>query len=238
MKPAHLAYGQFVAWVQSDMKKDRVLVNRKVFSVVLWCLILPILISMILYGLRKYQIFELKYADTVMFLPPFAFALYALWPTLRDLPRVFKKGGVGAMLEESRREVEWRETVADRLQRELKLTSKEWIAVSFHLKSDIERMVEQNRYMTILTAVVLFFMFQFLDLGGGSDMIYQAGPTGLVRAWVDQFSQWSIQVISLFLFSALFYLSGLQFQRYLTRYWVCVQRILLDSNQQDSQESI
>jgi hypothetical protein len=229
MKPVHMAYGQFVGWVQTDMKKDRVLVNRKVFSVVLWCLVLPTVISMILYALRKYQFIEqVRYADTIMFLPPFAYALYSIWPTLRDLPRVFRKGGLGAMMEESLKEVEWREKVATQLQHDLKLTTREWAAVSFHLKQDIDRMNDQNRYMTILTAVVLFFMFQFLDLGGSADVVYQTGPTGLVKAWVDQFSQWSIQVISLLLFSALFYLSGLQFQRYLSRYWVCVQRIVLD----------
>ena len=229
MKPVHLAYGQLVAWVQADMKKDRVLVNRKVFSVVLWCLIFPVLITMVMYGLRRYQVIEqVRYADTIMFLPPFFYALYSLWPMLRDLPQVFQKGGLGAMLEESHREVEWREKTANQLQVDLKLTAKEWSAVSFHLKQDLERMTDQNRYMTILTAVVLFFMFQFLDLGGGQEIIYQAGPTGLVKAWVDQFSQWSVQVISLVLFSSLFYLSGFQFQRYLKRYWVCIQRIVLE----------
>ena len=232
MKPAHLAYGQFVSWVQTDMKKDRVIVNRKVFSVVLWCLILPVVISLVLYGLRRYHVIEqVRYADTLMFLPPFVYALYSLWPTLRDLPRVFQKGGLGALLEESLKEVEWREKTANQLQGDLKLTSKEWSTVSFHLKNDIERMNDQNRYMTILTAVVLFFMFQFLDLGGNTEYIYEAGPTGLVKAWVDQFSQWSIQIISLSLFSALFYLSGLQFQRYLKRYWVCIQRIELDDQE-------
>jgi hypothetical protein len=47
----------------------------------------------------------------------------------------------------------------------------------------------------------------------------------MVKAWVEQFSQWGIQIFSVLLFSALFYLSGLQFQRYLQRYWVCVQRV-------------
>jgi hypothetical protein len=233
MKPVHQAYGQFVLWVQADMKKDRTLVNRKVFSVVLWCLIFPALMSMLLYGLRKFQfIAQMRYVDGIIFLPPFIYALYSLWPTLRNIPHVFRKGGLGAMLDESVQEVEWRERNATRLQIDLKLTPKEWNLVSFHLKQDISRMADQNRYMTILTAVVLFFMFQFLDLGVGPEVIYEPGPGGLIKAWVDQFSQWSIQVFSLTLFSSLFYLSGLQFQRYLSRYWVCVQRIVLDEADQ------
>jgi hypothetical protein len=217
-----------VTWVQADMKKDRVSVNRKVFSVVLWCLILPTVIALALYGLRRLQWIEpIRYLDTVLFLPPFLYALYSIWPTIRELPRVFKKGGVGAILDESLREVQWREATAAKLETELKLTSQEWKAISFHLRNDIDRVVDQNRYMTILTAVVLFFMFQFLDLGSTGEIVLEAGPTGMIKAWVDQFSQWSIQVISLILFSALFYLSGLQFERYLTRYWVCVQRLLM-----------
>ncbi len=226
MKQASLAYQQFVVWVQADMNRDRMIVNRKVFSVVVWCLVLPILISLIVYGLRKYHLIEtFRYFDTFLFLPPFLYALYSLWPTLRNIPRVFKKGGVGAMLEESAREVEWRESTAFRLSQEIKLTPKEWSTVSFHLQQEITRLNDQNRYMTILSTVVLFFMFQFLDLGGAPDVVHEDGSAMMVKAWVDQFSQWGVQVFSLFLFSALFYLSGLQFQRYLQRYWVCIQRI-------------
>ena len=227
MKPAFLAYQQFVVWVQSDMNKDRVIVNRKVFSVVLWCLILPTILSLVVYGLRKYQIVPtFRYLDTLIFLPPFIYALYSLWPTLRELPRVFRKGGLGAILEESAKEVEWRELTAVKMQAEVKLTPKEWKSVSFHLKHEIGRLNDQNRYMTILSTVVLFFMFQFLDLGGGVDAPMEASPTGMVKAWVDQFSQWGVQIFSLLLFSALFYLSGLQFQRYLHRYWVCLERVI------------
>ena len=230
MKPIQAGYAQFVGWVQIDMKKDRAVVNRKVFSVVIWCLLFPVAVSLILFALRKYQVVEqVRFFDGIIFFPPFFYALYSLWPTLKALPRVFHKGGLGAMLEESAREVEWREKTAQQLRNDLKLTPKEWEGIAFHLEQDIIRMNEQNRYMTILSAVVLFFMFQFLDLGGSPDsIIREAGSAGLVKAWVDQFSQWSIQVMSLFLFSALFYLSGLQFQRYLNRYWVCVKRITLN----------
>ena len=229
MKPIHSGYSQFVNWVQTDMKKDRAVVNRKVFSVVVWCLLFPIVVSGILYFLRKYLIIgQVRYFDQIIFFPPFVYAMYSIWPTLRAIPRVFRKGGLGAILEESTREVEWREKTAENLQQDLKLTPKEWESIAFHLEQDLLRMNEQNRYMTILSAVVLFFMFQFLDLGGGSDVMREAGNPGLVKAWVDQFSQWSIQVMSLTLFSSLFYLSGLQFQRYLNRYWVCVKRITMN----------
>ncbi len=226
MKSVQGAYLKFVLWIQLDLKKDRVMVNRKVFSVVLWCLLLPAILSMVIYGLRKYAIVDqVRYADGIIFLPPFFYALYALWPTLRDLPRVFHKGGIGALLDESAREVEWREKTAQQLQSDLKFTDKEWSLICFHLQQDIERMREQNKYLTVLTGVVLFFMFQFLDLGGNADVIREAGPAGLVKAWVDQFTQWGVQLLSLFLFSSLFYLSGLQFQRYLMRYWVCLKRM-------------
>ena len=226
MKSSSHAYQQFVFWVQTDMNKDRVMVNRKVFSVVLWCLILPAILSLVIYALRKYQLIGvLRYLDTVLFMPPFLFALYSLWPTIKNVPRVFKKGGLGAMLEESAKEVEWREGTALRLEKEVKLTPKEWQAVSFHLHHEISRLNDQNRYMTILSTVVLFFMFQFLDLGGAPEVMHEVGPAGMVKSWVDQFSQWGVQIFSLILFSALFYLSGLQFQRYLHRYWVCVKRL-------------
>ena len=220
------AYGQFVKWVQDDMKRERVMINRKVFSVVLWCLILPAVLSLVLYGLRKFQIVQLiRYFDAILFLPPFLYAIFSLWPTLRDLPRVFRIGGLGALLEESLREVEWRENTSFRLQNEVKLTYREWNLIEFHLEQDIRRLRAQNRYMTVLAAVVLFFMYQFLDLGGGVEIIPERGPIGVFSIWVEQFSQWGAQVLAIGLFTSLFYLSGTQLQKHLVRYQTCVKRL-------------
>jgi uncharacterized membrane protein len=229
MKSAHQKYEHFVNWVQNDMKKDRFHVNRKVFSVVFWCLILPSILLLVVYVLRKYQfIGSVRYADLLIYLPPFAFTIYSLWPTLRDTPKVFKKGGMNAMLEESLKEVEWRENTVIRLTGDLNLTAKEWRMISFHLRSEVQRMRQQNWYMSILAAVVLFFMFQFLDVGSSVDVVVEPTNSNLVKFWVDQFAQWSIQVFSLGLFSTLFYLSGLQFQRHFDRYLVCIERILIE----------
>lgn len=220
-------YQEFVKWVQADLKQDRIAVNRKVFSVVLWCLILPISITGILFVLRKMEwIGPVKYLDMILFFPPFAYALYSIWPTIRDFPKAFQKGSIGYLLDESLQEIEWRESTVKRLASQIQGTRKEWEAIAFHLEHDLDRMRDQNRYMTILTAVVLFFMFQFLDLGAQEAAVIESGPQGLIKFWVDQVFQWSIQVFSLVLFAALFYLSGLQFQRYLYRYWVCVLRLI------------
>ena len=204
------------------------MVNRKVFSVVIWCLIFPSLVLLVLFALRKYQwIGPMRYADLLIFLPPFAYTLYSVWPTIREIPKAFRKGGLNALLDESLKEVEWREKTATKLKADLNLTFKEWDLIGFHLRADLLRMTQQNRYMSILEGVVLFFMFQFLDLGAGNEVVLlEPSSTNLVKVWVDQFSQWSVQVFSLGLFSALFYLSGLQFQRYLSRYLVCIERVL------------
>jgi len=229
MSSAKKSYQLFVNWVQADMKRDRFLVNKKIFGVVFWCLLLPAILSIVLFGLRKYQVVvAMRFADLIIFLPPFVYALYSIWPTIRQVPHVFKKGGMGALLDESMKEVEWREGTVARMKADINLTPAEWSLISFHLRSDLERISQQNRYMTILASVVLFFMFQFLDLGAPTDIIIPETAGGLVQAWVNQFYQWSIQVLSLLLFSALFYLSGLQFHRYLTRYLICIERINID----------
>ena len=226
MKPEHHAYQQFIQWVQEDLNQHRLMVNRKVFSVVFWCLVLPAVMSLVLYGLKKFQIVnDVRQFSVIVFTPPFLYALYSIWPTFRDIPRVFKKGGIGATLEESVREVEWREQVVQRLSQEVRLTAREWRLVEFHLEREIDRMRMQNRHMTALSGVVLFFMFQFLDLGSLPEEVNGAGAGELVRSWVEQLSQWGGQVFSLLLFSTLFYLSGTQIHRYLERYRVCVERL-------------
>jgi hypothetical protein len=208
------------------MKKARVTVNRRVFSVVLWCLVIPAAFSIALYGLRKFQIIpSARVVDGMIFLPPFIYALISLWPTLREIPRVFRMGGLGALLEESQKEVEWREQTVERLDREIPLTFKEWRLVEFHLGEDIERMRAKNRYLTVLAGAVLFFMFQFLDLGGQPDLPHERGAMGVFMAWAEQLSQWGSQLSAIIVFAALFYLSGIQIQKHLIRYQVCVKRL-------------
>ena len=232
MKSSIDKYASLIAWVQGDLKKDHTLVNRKVFSVVFWCLVLPSMILLVIYGLRKYQWIEpMRNVDLLVFTPPFFYSLYSLWPTLKEIPRVFKKGGLNAVLDESQKEVEWREKTAAKMSEELSLTPREWALMTFHLRSELERMRTQNRYMSILAAVILLFMFQFLDLGGTGTVMVENGPAGFVKALVDMFAQWSIQVFSLALFSTLFYLSGLQFQRHMVKYLSCVERILIDKKE-------
>jgi hypothetical protein len=74
VKKYALAYEEFVKWVQEDMRKARLMVNRKVFSVVFWCLVLPAVLSYVLFGLRKFQVVQVdRYADMILYLPPMVF---------------------------------------------------------------------------------------------------------------------------------------------------------------------
>ncbi len=225
-------YEQFSSWIKLDVNRDRAITNRKILSVAVWCLILPIFLTLIAFLNRKFFQFNIdRYTDDIIFFPPLVYVLISLWPTLRDLPRVFKKGGFVALVEDSQREVEWREKTSLQMNADLRFGKNEWTLVSFHLKHELDRMRDQNKYMTILTGAVLFLMFQFLDLGGNSDMVRAVGAQAMVRGWVEQFAQWSYQFFSLLLFTALFYLSGTQYRRNLLRYLVCVDRIIagLDS---------
>jgi hypothetical protein len=229
MKAAHQKYELFSNWIKEDMRKDRFHVNRKVFSVVFWCLILPSLLLITLVILRRYQwIGTWRYVDLLIYIPALGYTIYSMWPTFRDIPKVFKKGGMNSMLEESSKEVEWRESTVTRLNSDLNFTGKEWKMIGFHLRFELQRLKQQNWYMSILAAVVLFFMFQFLDFGSATVTEIQPDHFTIMKGWLEQFIQWGLQVITLVLFIALFYLSGLQFQRHLDRYLVCVERILIE----------
>jgi hypothetical protein len=208
------------------MAKARSVVNRRVFSVVLWCLVMPVAISLSLRGLRLLEVgMPVRISESILFLPAFLYALVSLWPALRDLPRVFRIGGLGVLLEESRDEVAWVEETVSRLRSEIPLTAKEWSLIEFHLSEDVGRMSSKNRYLSILSAVVLFFMYQFLDSDVGGGIAPENGAMGVFMAWVDQFSQWGTQLFAILLFSALFYLSGIQLQKHVIRYQVCVKRL-------------
>jgi len=214
------------------MSNTRSLVNRKVFGLVLWCLVIPSVLSLLLYGLRRFQILVAdRYVDIVLFLPPFLFTLFSLWPTFRRLPRTFRMGGFGAILEESAIEVRWSEETAMRMNQELGFTSSEWSLISFHLSEQIEQARSKNRHLSALVAVVFFFMYQFLDIGGGGEVSRESGVLGILNGWVDQLSQWGSQILGIILFSLLFYLSGLQLQKYLIRYAGCVKRLAMSGKE-------
>lgn len=224
------AFEQFSNWIQEDMSKDRLVMNKKILNVVFWCLILPSVLTVLLFAIRKFQFFALdRYFDYIVFFPPFVYVIVSIWPTLREIPRAFKRGGLSAHLEEAKREVNWRENCVHRMKDSLLFNPNEWRNIYFHLKNEIERAKEQNRYMTVLSGSVLFLMFQFLDLGATeSASPVVESPAQLVELWVTQFSQWGVQFFSLILFVALFYLSGAQFQRVLSRYLVSVEKIVKD----------
>jgi hypothetical protein len=214
-------------WVQLDLQKDRASINRKVFHVVLWCLLIPGIISFALLTLRKLHLLaQIRFYDAFTILPALGYTLFTLWPTLKRLPGTFRKGAAGAVLEDSLVEVEWAESTRKRMQSELNFTSEEWKGLNFYLQVQLKRAEDQNRYMSILSGVVLLLMFQFLDAGMTSEIPLEQGPTGLIRMWVESFSQWGVQLISLALFSTLFYLSGLQVSRHLNRYRTCVERMI------------
>jgi predicted PurR-regulated permease PerM len=72
-------------------------------------------------------------------------------------------------------------------------------------------------------------MYQFLDLGStGIESSHGSTPMGQFMSWVEQFSQWGIQIFSIGLFTVLFYLSGRQLHKHLIRYETCVKRLARD----------
>lgn len=229
-RSADLTFKMLAEWIQTDLQSDRKAMNKKILNVVLWCLGYPTLLVVLLLLIRRLNFFYLdRYFDYIVFFPPAIYIIISIWPMLREVPTVFKKGGISAHLDETTQEIKWREARTSKMIQDLKLNPLEWQQIQFHLKNEIERFREQNRYMTILTGSVLFLLFQFLDLGNPDPaFVYSKNPQSLAAFWVNQFSQWSVQVFSLIIFVVLFYLSGTQSQRILSRYLVCIDKIVLD----------
>jgi len=224
-------YRAFIIFVSSDSKREQQAVNRRMFSVLLWCLLLPAFFAFVVLLLVKFGVLPLstkRYLDWFIWLFPVAYSLYYLGAeVIAEGYNALKQSGVALSLLQSTKAGQWRERVCDGLKQNIDATPEEWEWIVASFQIDLREMQNRNRYLTILSGAVFYLLMEGIDLVAelGDPITISKHP---VLGWVQTTSEGHLppgpdysQFLGLGLFLVLFYLSGSQTYHPLRRYLHC-----------------
>jgi hypothetical protein len=223
----HELYRAFMDFVVSDIQSERRAANRRMFSVLLWCFIVPVIASAATLLLIRSGLLAPSargYLDWIVLLCPVLYTLYILASeVLAELPTAYRRGGVAGSLSQALKDSEWRDRTCESMKKAVEARPEEWDWISSNFQMDLERMQHRNRYITGLAGAVFFLIMQGIDAIGDTEekVTWIRGPMG----WIEAGSSSNYQFIGLALFLLLFYLSGHQTYQSLSRYLNCADLI-------------
>lgn len=233
-------YREFTAFVRADMDSQRRLLSRKLLSVFLWCFLVPAGVSLI--GLLLLRMGYLpkrwtRYLDWVILIFPILYALYVLGiEVLRDLPLLFKQGGIAFTLEQGYRNAEWRARMAHNLQAQIKTDRQTWNWVLQQFQMDLNGIHQRTKHLTALAGAVFFLLMKGIDSIGQDEVRSPGFYQGFlsIQDWFEASSDGLAQFVGLALFLVLFYLSGNQTHQSLARYRDCVELVILEQENEQN----
>ncbi|MGZ3689393.1 MAG: hypothetical protein ACXVBW_13915 [Bdellovibrionota bacterium] len=227
-------YRAFLDFIGADIQRERKLVNRRMFSVALWCFLIPVGLVILVLVMSKIGVLPRSvrgHLDWLLLIFPVGYSLYILGSeVIAEIPASFRKGGVATSLGQSVHDSEWREKVRESMSRSLQATEVEWIWIVESFGADLKSMQYRARYMTALAGAVFFLIMQGIDsLTSDGDA---SGKVTWVKnplvGWVELTQSDFGQFVGLALFLVLFYLSSTQTAHSLGRYLNCAELNLLE----------
>jgi hypothetical protein len=224
------AYRSYLEFVGNDLQRERSRTNRRMFSVFLWCFLVPVVISIAGLLLIKIGVFPRKARtnlDWLILVFPVLYSLYILSSeVLVGIPSMFKKGGLAASLKTASQEGEWRDRVSESVLTALNLSEQEWDWVVMSFKMDLENIRYRTKYLTALAGAVFFLIMQGIDSLGDTSESMNVWLKNPMMGWVEATNDIS-QLMALALFLVLLYLSGSQTYHSLSRYLTATELAVL-----------
>lgn len=219
-------YRAFLDFIGAEIQRERHKVNRRMFSVFLWCFLVPAVVTASAMLLAKLHVLPGSargYAGWLILIFPILYSLYVLSSeVLVEVPNAFRRGGMANTLNFAVRESEWRGRTWQEMRRLLGPTSDEWDFIIFSFRTDLEQLQNRVRYLTALAGAVFYLVMQGLDSMTGTEpsATFIKHP---VLGWMEASDGDSMQYVGLALFLILLYLSGNQTYLSLRRYLVCAE---------------
>lgn len=230
-------YHSFIEFIRKDIQRERFLVHRRMFSVFLWCFLVPAATSITVLTLVKFNILPPSargYLDWLALIFPIFYSLYILSSeVISQLPSIFKRGGVSGSLNQAVKEGAWREKVCHELGDLFPAKGSEWDSLIANFEMDLQILQYRTRYLTALAGAVFFLLMQGIDSlsDAPEKMAWVKNP---LLGWVETTSGDLSQFIGLALFLVLLYLSGNQTYHSLTRYLNCAKLVRLRLRQTEA----
>ena len=216
-------YRAYLEFVQAANQRDRLDVNRRMRSVLVWCFLAPVFVVALVILLVNYgvlpRVFR-SYQDWILLIFPVLYSLYFLGSqVLSGIPEAFRRGGFALTLGQAAREADWRIEVTASMEKTLDWSGDDWSWVIMNIEEDLERMQMRIRHLTALAGAVFFLIMQGID-SLTSDGMSIAGMAGELAGGPSS-SEW----IGLALFLLLLYLSGQQNVQTLRRFLACARLV-------------
>jgi len=219
--PNDSSYAGFLNFIRQHHQGERWDVNRRMFSVFLWCFFAPAAVSLLIIVLVNLGVLPRSmrgYLDWIMLVFPVLYSVYFLSSqVISGIPMAFRQGGFAMTVTQARIDSEWRGKVVENLERDLHYTQAQWRWVVDNLEEDLLRIQLKSRHITALAGAVFFLLMQ------GIDSITSDVADTVAAAAADSGAGASSQWMGLLLFLVLLYLSGQQSYYNLRRYLACAK---------------
>jgi hypothetical protein len=232
--PYSEAYREFIDYVRLDIQRERLAANRRMLGVFLWCFILPAIVAISVLVMVKLGFLPKRlsrYMDWLIVIFPVAYGLYMLSAdALREIPIMFRRGGIAATLSRALQEERWRARVCGEMKAkffdpksvEKRVPSWRWLVESFEI--DLKNVQNRTRYLTALAGAVFFLIFQGID-AFDSPHAEPRWSTSSIMGWFEASSSSFTQFFALGIFLMLLYVSGNQIYHSLERYLQCARLV-------------
>ncbi len=224
-------YRSFIDYIGLHVQRERRSVNRKMFGVVIWCFLLPAIVSATILLLIHFKVFPRtakSYADWVILVFPVIYSLYILSSeVLSQIPSNMKRGGIVTTLNQATREGEWRRKVLDGMSTNVHASFEEWKWLVLSFKMDLSILRQRTNHLTAVAGAVFFLILHGIDSLGESVTERPANPYVLIE-WVEATSNDISQLVGLVLFLSLLYLSGNQTYHSMLRYLNCAELMVIE----------
>lgn len=232
-------YQAFLDLIGADVQHERHKVNRRMFSVFLWCFLAPAVTVAGIIFLVKLNVLPRAargYAGWLILVFPVLYSLYVLSAeVLVEMPNVFRKGGIANTLTSATREGEWRERVCESLRRGLGATREEWNWIIESFTVDLDQLQYRVRYLTALAGAVFFLITQGIDSLTGTSEPHTTFIKHPVLGMIEMGDADATQFVGLALFLVLLYLSGSQTYQSLKRYLGCAKLVVIEMDVAEQQ---
>ncbi len=209
-------YARFLRAIEQENSKDRFLSAKRMRTFFFWCLGVPLVVFLAATILIRVGAFPSSLRGAlgwILILFPVLYSVFFLFSeVIRDAPRVLRLGGVGNVLGQFEREQLWRQAVTDQLRSQVGGVPAQWMEITRLFRADLDSLRDRYRYLSVLSGAVFFFLMTGLDVLEDLPRATTAadGPLGY---------------FSLLVFSLLFYLSGTQSVRILSRFLPCAESL-------------
>lgn len=227
-------YEDFLKFVSSHSQINRAVMNRKMFSVFIWCFATPAITSITVLILVKFGILPVatkQYIEWLVLAFPVAYASLIMGSEIiNGLPNLFRYGGLSTTLKQIRKDFDWRTETVEELKQKLQARPDQWKWLAVNFEIDLASLRSRTRFMTIFGGIAFFLVFSGIDHMGTEPVLPDQPSVEYLWILIATTVDGVFQVFAFILFLILLHLSGSQVIQALEKYLSCLESLSMSES--------